>query len=191
MEKQLIKKELSSIDTTQEEMDSYRRNLILPLRRKGFGLDRLSEFAVHIFKARFLWLSVPVTAILLFVIFTWPQGVSFKQESLDELYQLVLQSEPQRNLEKQAQSAMQKGNELERLNAAMVYCMLVPSNEAQTIAIEHLEKEKRPEFRAIYLEYILDSSENLPLTISKVEQLCELETDPHCMKLFKILLKYA
>ena len=189
MERDLIKKELSCVQAKPEEMDLFRENLKRKLEQRHKGWTVFPpNFGIKL-DLRLFWLAVPITSVLLLTLYILPERVNFKQVSLDEIQQLVFQAQDQDTLKKQANLAMRKGTELERMNATLVLCLLLPANQSKSIIMNGIEKETRPEFRAVYLEYLLDFAEQFPLSQSKVEQLIDSETDPHCQRLYKIMLR--
>ena len=67
------------------------------------------------------------------------------------------------------------------------------SREGELIDLAHhgLLDEPRPEFRAVYLEYLLDHADERYWDAAHLERLMDRETDHLCYDLFRQLLKLS
>lgn len=109
------------------------------------------------------------------------------QTTMDDL-QAMMASSNSDQLKAHAKKALSDENPLYRCNAMAVLCMVLPAEEGINLAGQALEQDPRSEFRAFYLEYLLDEADENHINGQKVEELMDREEDELCLKLFEDLL---
>lgn len=168
---------LEDMSATESEMERYRDRLAKHLSspRKSFAMRWLR-----------VWIPLAATALLFWFLLAPPR--SFGPESLDGLRTWVETQHDSAVLLDKADELSRTGRGTVRLNAMMVQCLLNTGEDAMQVAAEALTEEKRPEFRALYLEVLLDHADEYAFNPEFVEQLIDREHDPVCLRLMKELL---
>ena len=168
---------LESIEADETEMQRYRSRLAPKLCRRP----------------RFYWLApigVAAAAAMAFWIFlAWPRQINFSPLSLDQVHTMARRSSPE-ILEK-ARTLVREGKGEARWNANMLLCLVDPKDRAVEYAGRGLEEDPRPEFRASYLEFLLDQADERQYDTADIERNLDREEDSICIALYQELLRIA
>jgi len=176
-----MKDEIRRIDASEAEMARYRHGLAA----------RLDQRAARRRFAPWPWLMAAAAAVLIFALLPAEESPFAAPRELAELEALVQQSGDAEALRRQATRQANAGKGWTRWNAMMTLCLLQPDGDAIQTAADAVLEEPRPEFRAYYLEYLLDFVDERPLNAALIEDVMARETDPLCFDLFEALLRLA
>jgi len=179
MEHEHITRALRSIDITADEIHNYRRGLAQRLPERSAFIGFRPGMMVGI--------GLAICGILAWWSFSVPQSNVFQQLDLAEIGDMVQDPGHVQVLHQQAQAAMQNELEPGRANAAFVYFLLEPELSTSDV-VDQLQREPRPEFRAAYLEHLLDRHERPIIHEDELETILEKEIDKTCRKLLQIML---
>ena len=168
------------IEADDAEMTAYRDRLAEHLPKRHSGWLRFGFPA---------GLALVASAATLWLIFQ-PQQM-WSQNDIDQLQQMVADSSNLDRLRAQAQRVRAEGAGLAHWNAGLVLCMTLPTDEGVWIAAEALQDDPRPQFRAYYLEFLLDYADEYQFNAAKIEALMDDEVDTLCLHLFRHLLRIA
>ncbi len=174
---------LSSIDT------SAQTDIDLPTAHDQASV-RLKE-KLALWTKPFIWGPVATAASLLFITLYFYQGKGLEAESLKEVERFVARHGNHEKLFAQANALKESGSRIEQLNALAVISMLGTDNSNKMASATGLVEDPRPEFRAYYLEYLLDYADEARYSVSYIEALIEKEEDEECLYLLSRLLKLA
>ncbi|PCH62143.1 MAG: hypothetical protein COC19_03250 [SAR86 cluster bacterium] len=145
--------------------------------------------------SRFFWTSLTASSAALLLIFSLTQAATFEsileQESLVKIQQFVAVNGDHLQLFDQASNLESSAPRLGRLNALAVVSLLGQQDVHKLASAQGLVEDPRPEFRAYYLEFLLDYADEDFYNIDYIEALMEQETDPQCLYLLGRLLKLA
>lgn len=133
------------------------------------------------------WALAGAAALIWLAVFLAQKPATFQQESMADLSAMVTATDAQ-VLTAKAKHALTKADDLQRFNAMAVLCMVLPVNEAITIAGQALQEDPRTEFRVFYLEYLLEEADENLINAHKVEELMDREDDALCLRLLRDLL---
>ena len=172
-----LKRLLKTIETEEAEMQRYRARLAPRLRRRP----------------RFTWLipiGVTATAALAFLLFlAWPRQITFSPLDMDQVRAMARDSSPE--VREQARTAAREGKGESRWNANMLLCLVETKDTAAGYAGRGLDEDPRPEFRAAYLEFLLDNADEHRYDAAEIESLMDRENDSICISLFRELYRVA
>ena len=172
-----LKRLLKTIETEEAEMQRYRARLAPRLRRRP----------------RFTWLipiGVAATAALAFLLFlAWPRQITFSPLDMDQVRAMARDSSPE--VREQARTAAREGKGESRWNANMLLYLVETKDKAAGHAGRGLEEDPRPEFRAAYLEFLLDNADEHRYDAAGIENLMDRENDSICISLFRELYRVA
>ncbi len=176
-----LKQLYEGIEADEVEMARYRNRMAAKLQQAKPKPTPL----------RWFWLGAPLLAgLAAFFLISTPRA-EMDQQSLEQLRFTVAASADPQQLKARAESLRLHGNELIRLNANMILCLTQPNGEALELAAKGAIEDPRPEFRAFYVEYLLDHANGYQLSLEKVELAIDSEADPLCLELYGDLLKMA
>ena len=175
-----LKELYEGIEASPEEMAVYRARLADKLENR----PSLSPW-------RWSWVAGPIAAGLIVWALFVPTIPDLSQQSLDELQSLVASTPDRDDLDSMARQASTKGNELARYNATMLVCLTSANGEALPEAAQGAVSDPRAEFRAFYLEYLLDYADAYQLNSEKIEERMDAETNAICLDLYARLLDLA
>ena len=85
----------------------------------------------------------------------------------------------------------QLGKGLDRWNSIMILCLTEPVKRAVMFAGRGIMEDPRPEFRAYYLEYLLDNADEYRYNRALLEENMDREEDSQCLLLYKQIFKAA
>ncbi len=168
---------LKTIEADEAEMQRYRARLAPKLRRRP----------------HFHWL-VPIgaaasAAVALWIFLAWPRQINFSPLSLDQVHAMAGKSSPE-ILEK-ARVLAREGRGEARWNANMLLCLVETKDKAVEYAGRGLEEDPRPDFRASYLEFLLDQADENQYDAAEIERNMDREEDTICIALYQELLRIA
>lgn len=134
-------------------------------------------------------------SVLLFTVYFLPtifiQSRGLDLESLAQVERFVEKYGNHQQLFTKAKGLTETGTKLEKLNALAVISMLGTDEAHKIASAQGLVEDPRPEFRAYYLEYLLDYADEAHYNIAYIEALIEKEEDEECLYLLSRLLKLA
>ena len=176
-----LKKLYVAIETDDAEMLRFRSRLGAKLREPA---PKSSAW-------KWLWVGSPLLVGLAawILIVTLPSDI--EQSSLQQLQSIVAASSDLGELREQAQSLQSSGDEHASLDADMLLCLAHPDGLALQVAARGAIRDPRPEFRAFYVEYLLDHADSYQLNIEQVETAMDKEIDPLSLELYARLLNMA
>ncbi len=169
------------IDASNEEMARYRARL-------GARLDTVSPATTPM--RWFAAAAVPIAAAIIVWIAFAPSDPRLEQEHLGELQTLVSRTETG-TLDEITRKAVAGKSERARYNANMLVCLTSPDGTALREAARGAVTDPRAEFRAWYLEYLLDYADGYQLDPERIDAQMDTETDSTCLKLYARLLDMA
>jgi len=176
-----LKEAYRGIEASLEEMRRYRAGLAA----------RLEHRHPHRPRWRFLWLAVPLAAVLVLALLPRRKAPEFNQHRPVEVFAMIESNRQPQRLLADAEKVHRQGNREERLNATLVLCVMRPAAAGVYLAAEGLRLDTRPAFRAFYLEYLLDNAEDYDINRDALENLMDDESDRLCLALFEDLLKFT
>jgi len=176
-----LKTLFEEIDTTAEEMDRYRARLA----------DKLENDVPARWRWRRIAILVPVAAAILAWLLYVPATPDLEQKSLSDLESLADSTTGHDALDAILHKAVTSPDDIVRLNGNMLLCLTRPDGSALREAASGVLSDPRPEFRARYLEYLLDFADSYELDADRIEDQMEVETDPICLSLYTQLLDLA
>ncbi len=139
-----------------------------------------------------LFLGFAAAAIaLFFVLLTTMTPVSLDDSGLEEIQRFVARNGDPGALFSRAEEMKSSESRVARLNALALISMLGTEDENKLATAQGLVEDPRPEFRAYYLEYLLDYADEEHYNIAYIEALMEKEEDEECLYLLGRLLKLA
>ena len=174
-----IRQILSSIETDPAEMARFRQNTAALL---AAGAPRRR------FSGGWWFAAAGLAAVLVLGWFFRPGDPVFRVEPLEELCDLVRRHQSD-SLRRAAYGYLRKGTERQRENANMVLCLLEPDESGLARASQGLSLDPRPEFRAFYLEFLLDHTDDRRLNLDLLDTLMDGEQDTYCLHLYGELIK--
>ncbi len=148
---------LANISASEEEMVAYRSRLSRKL------LERKKTIPWSL-----LW--VPLAACAILALLLMAPTRTFGPEAFDDFQNWVGQVPDIGELEQNAMQQIQTGSESNQLNAMMVLCLLRSGEDAMSVAAQALKQETRPDFRAFYLEFLLDHADRYRFNPEFVEE---------------------
>ena len=173
-----LKKVYQGIETNERELAAYRTRLAQRLiAERGWFRPWLLLPATVIMASVFFWLFYP--------------GPGFPQHSPEQIQDLVTHGDSERLRDQARNILAAKSDTRNRLNALMVLCLVEEKEEAVRSAAQGLLIDPRPEFRAFYLEYLLDQADEYQFNLPLIEDRMDSETDKLCFRLFRQLLHIA
>jgi hypothetical protein len=135
---------LKTIEADEAEMQRFRARLAPKLRRRP----------------RFYWLApigvAAAVAAAFWIFLAWPRQIIFSPLGLDQVRAMATRSSPEM-LEK-ARTLAREGKGEARWNANLLLYLAETKNRAIEYADRGLEEDPRTEFRASYLELLLDEA---------------------------------
>lgn len=175
-----LKELLQDLEATPREMAVYREKLSHNLMQKTTGRS-----------TRILWPVVAIAAVLLVGFLLFPRSkMPFDELSLESV-QLLVETSEMRELSERARAQVRSENGWSKLNAYTILCMTLPAQEAIPFAGQALEEDPRPEFRAFYLEFLLDTADENLINSERVEALMDDEENELCLRLLHDLLNVS
>lgn len=173
---------LRGLEPTAEELARHRAALAERLdERRRFG--RVGR-----------WSIAAAAAVLLAVsslILLRAPDPSFQQETLSEVRGLVASTARPEELAVAAARAQASGSGLAPHNGRMVRVLALAPEATVGEAAEGAVLDPRPEFRAYYLEWLLDRADGATIDPEEVAVLLDREGDPLCVALLEELLDVA
>jgi hypothetical protein len=143
-------------------------------------------------RPRSYWLPIigvaAAAAAFLFYL-AWPRPIIFSPLSLDQVHAMASRSSP-KILEK-ARIFAREGNGEARWNANMVLCLVETKDRSVEYASRGLAEDPRPDFRASYLEVLLDKADDHQYNPTEIERNLDREEDSTCIALYQELLRIA
>jgi hypothetical protein len=172
-----LKDVLQTIEADETEMQRYRARLAPKLRRRS----------------SFYWLApigvATAAAVAVWIFMVWPRQIIFSPLSLDQVHAMASKSSPE-ILEK-ARTLAGEGKGEARWNANMLLCLVETEDRVVACAGRGIEEDPRPEFRASYLELLLDRADEHQYNTTEIERNMDREEDSVCMALYQELLRIA
>lgn len=139
---------------------------------------------------RFLGFAAAVIA-LFFSFASVLMPPSLDNSSLEEIQRFVAKNGDHEALFSRAEEMKASESTMTRLNALALESMLGFEERNKLATAQGLVEDPRPEFRAYYLEYLLDYADEDHYNIAYIEALMEKEVDDECLYLLGRLLKLA
>jgi hypothetical protein len=177
MENEPLRDILKTIEADEAELQRYRTRLGPKLRQRQ----------------RIYWrplIGVAVTAaVTIWIFLAWPRQIIFSPLSLDQVQEMARTSSAE--IVEKARILAREGKEETRWNANMLLCLVETKDRAAECAGRGLEEDPRPEFRASYLELLLDTADERQYSTTEIERSLDREGDSTCIVLYRELLRIA
>jgi hypothetical protein len=168
---------LKTIEADEAEMQRYRARLAPKLCRRP----------------RFYWLApigvAAAAAVAFWIFLAWPRQINFSPLGLDQVHVMASRSSPE--ILETARTLAREGKGEARWNANMLLCLVETKDRAVEYAGRGLEEDPRPEFRASYLEFLLDEADEHQYNTTEIERNMDREEDSFCITLYQELLRIA
>ena len=157
---------------------------------RGKLADRLATDGSRRGWAPWPWALGAAALLLVLTVPVFESEPGLPHGDIDEL-QLLLEERGWDEAYRLARRALAEGSAPERRNARMILVLGDARGELIDLAHHGLLDEPRPEFRAVYLEYLLDHADERYWDAAHLERLMDRETDHLCYDLFRQLLKLS
>ena len=162
-----LKDPYRGIEADEQEMARYRaalRPLLRPRRSRA-------------------WLLLPAAAAVALLWLIPAADNSIPRLDLPAL-QSFAAAAPERVLAKAGDLAS-GGEGIDRWNSIMLLCLRESGTRAVELAARGLQEDPRADFRAYYLEYLLDHADGYRYNLAMLEELMDRESDPQCLRLYR------
>ncbi len=178
-----LKQTYAHIQASEEEMAGFRTGLGAKLASPPRRFTLFPKLAAPLLAA---------AACLVFLLPTGPR-YDFSALTVEQIQALIADPQTSReDLREQAWAIYQHSGDAElRGTANAVLCLTLATDQALQQAVAGLVAEPRAEFRAFYLELILDEADDYRFNVERVEALMDQETDALCLRLYRNMLKLA
>lgn len=189
------------IDISEAEVAILREKLALQLSL------RVNNETVAGYAKRSSWLSTAKNHLLhfwlkpayiagslaaVFIVFlVTNQSSLLNSNSLQDIQSFVAANGNHQELFNRAEEMQASDDELARLNGLAVLSLLGSAASHKMASAQGLVEDPRPEFRAHYIEYLLDYADEDLYNIGYIEALMDKEEDEECLYLLGRLLKLA
>jgi len=135
--------------------------------------------------------SLAAVAVVFIVFLVTNQSSLLNSNSLQEIQSFVAANGNHQELFIRAEEMQASEDELSRLNGLAVLSLLGSAASHKMASAQGLVEDPRPEFRAHYIEYLLDYADEDLYNIGYIEALMDKEEDEECLYLLGRLLKLA
>lgn len=184
----------ADIEVSDEELLRNRQQLMANLAEQKAAEQEQAPTANnkrHYLKAFIYWGPLAAAATIFAVTLMLNTNPGFDANNLEDLERFVAKHGDHQQLFAQVEALKTSDQPRRRLNALAVMSMLGTDDENQIASAQGLVEDPRPEFRAYYLEYLLDYADEAIYSIDYIESLIEREEDDECLYLLGRLLKLA
>ena len=171
-----LKRDFEHIKIEDGELDAYRVELAENLPKKLSYPPKIL-LLVPLAAAMLMYLTIPDT--------------HFRQDTPEQIVALVENAEDPVRLGRRALQRFQDPDQQEHLNAIAVLTLTQIPEQAIEMAATGLQEDPRPQFRAFYLEFLLDNADEHIYNLDMLEAMIDKENDPLCLDLFDDLLALA